>query len=99
MLSTVTNGDSSSSIDPSGSVEPLWTIRQEGRSLQAELRRTDRGWEVYLLSDKLMFTAHRLGSRGLALVWADSIYDGLVAEGWMPGSRSVHASWGESKNV
>jgi len=96
MLSTVTNGDSSSSIDPSGSVEPLWTIRQEGRSLQAELR---RGWEVYLLSDKLMFTAHRLGSRGLALVWADSIYDGLVAEGWMPGSRSVHASWGESKNV
>ena len=30
--------------------------------------------------------AHRLSSRGLALAWAESIYDGLVAQGWVPGS-------------
>jgi hypothetical protein len=101
MLSTVTNGDSSPPMNPSGSVEPLWTLRRDGQSLRAELCRTDqdRGWEVYLFNDKQRIAGHRLGSRGLALAWADSIFDGLVAEGWVPESRSIQASWGHSEEV
>jgi len=75
------------------SAEPLWTVRRDGQSVRAELRQQEGAWEVRLLSDGQGFAAHTLGSRELALVWADGIYDGLVADGWMPGSRSIHASW------
>ena len=75
------------------SAEPLWTVRRDGRSVRAELRRQVGAWEVRLLSDGHWFASHTLGSRELALMWADGIYDGLVAVGWMPGSRSIHASW------
>jgi len=99
MPSLVTTDNASIPTKQVESVEPLWTLRQDGRSLRAELCRTKQGWEVYLLSDTQLFAAHRLASRGLALVWADSIYDGLVAEGWVLASKSIHAPWGHSKNV
>ena len=59
----------------------------------------DGSWEVRLFSDRQCFAAHRVGTRELALVWVDAIYEGLVAEGWVSGSRSIHASWGASRNV
>ena len=80
------NGDSSPSKRPVESIEPLWILRQAGRSLRAELCPAEQGWEVYLFSDTQLFAAHSLVSRGLALAWAESIYDGLVAQGWVPGS-------------
>ena len=89
LVRTVMNGDSSFSMHQLESVEPLWTLRRDGQSVRAELCRTDRDWEVYLFSDTQWFAAHRLRSHGLALVWADSIYDGLVAEGWVQGRRRL----------
>jgi len=80
------NGDAPPSKGPVESIEPLWTLRQDGRSLRAELCLTEQGWEVYLFSDTQLFAAHRLVSRGLALVWAESICIGLVAQGWVRGS-------------
>jgi len=97
MLSAVTN-DASPSMN-SGSVEPLWILRHDGRSLRAELCRSDQAWEVYLFSDKQRFAAHRLGSRELALLWAAAIYDGLIAEGWVLASKAIHAPWGHLKSV
>jgi hypothetical protein len=81
------------------SAEPLWALRRDHRSVRAELRRQEGAWEVRLFSDGQWFAAHTLGSRELALVWADGIYDGLVADGWIPGSRSIHAPWGALRNM
>src|SRR5215813_7101735 len=68
MPSLVTTDNASIPTKQVESVEPLWTLRQDGRSLRAELCRTKQGWEVYLLSDTQLFAAHRLASRGLGLV-------------------------------
>jgi len=81
------------------SFETVWTVRRGDQLVRAELYRSDGSWDVRLFSDRQLFAALMLGSRGLALVWADSIFDGVVAEGWMPGSQSIHSSWGEPKNV
>jgi len=99
MQSIVKDDDSSLTHRPGAPIEPLWTVRRNGRSVRADMCRTERGWEVYLFSERQWFARHRLGSRGLALAWADSIYDDLVAEGWVPGSKSIHLSWGAAKNV
>jgi hypothetical protein len=98
MPSLVTT-DASSSAKQNRSVEPLWTLRRAGQSVRAELRRTEQGWEVYLFSRIQWFAAHRVASRELALRFADEIYDGLLAEGWVLASKAIHASWGSSKNV
>jgi len=91
--------DASSPTQRSQSVDPLWILTRDGRSVRAGLCRTDRGWEVYLFSDVQWFAAHRVQSRELALRFTDEIYDGLIAEGWVLASKAIHASWGSSKNV
>ena len=77
--------------------ETVWRVRRGDQFVRAELYRNDESWDVRLFTNRQLFAAHRLSSRGSALVWADLIYDGLVAEGWKPGSKSIHSSWGESK--
>jgi hypothetical protein len=62
--------------------------------VRAELWRNEGSWEVRLFSDRQWFAARRVGSRDLALVWADAIYDGLVGDGWIPGAKSIHAALG-----
>jgi len=99
MPSLVTTDNASSPGRPVESVEPLWTLTRDGRSVRAGLCQTERGWEVYLFSDVQWFAAHRVPSRELALRFTDEVYDGLIAEGWVLASKAIHASWGSSKNV
>jgi len=78
------------------SVEALWTVRRDDRSLRAELSRHHVAWEVHLFSDQQWFATQTVGSRERALVFADAIYDDFVAAGWVSGSKSIHASFGVS---
>jgi len=80
-------------------VESLWVVRRDDRSVRAEMRRNGAGWEVRLFSDQQWFAAHRVGFREQALLWADRIYDGLVAEGWVLASKSIYAPWGAPTSV
>ena len=86
-------------MQPPSSVEPLWTVRRDDRSVRAELCRTDRGWVVRLFSDQQWFAAHSLEVREQALVWADGIYDSLVADGWVLASKATHGGWATSTNA
>jgi len=78
---------------PASSVETLWIVRRDGRSAHVEMCRNGESWEVRLFSDRHWFAAHRVRSRELALAFTDMIYDGLVAEGWVPESKAIHAPW------
>ena len=75
------------------SLEALWTVRRDDRSLRAELCRHHLAWEVHLFSDEQWFATQTVGSREQAMVFADVIYDDFVRAGWLSGSKSIHASW------
>lgn len=68
---------------PHLSVERLWTVRQGGQSLSAELIRHHRGWQVHFLSNEHWFASESVGSRELAINSATAVLNDLIAEGWV----------------
>ena len=68
---------------PDSSAQPLWAISKGDWSVMAELREDSRGYEVRLFSEGRCFAAHALGSRRLAVWYANVIQRDLIARGWV----------------
>jgi hypothetical protein len=60
----------------------LWTIRQKGRTLSAEVVCMHRQWHLRLFAQGILFLSHPCEQLDIALEYADLIRDDFAGERW-----------------
>lgn len=63
--------------------EPLWSMRKDGRQIDAELRgHGEYGWELQLLRECEFYAGRRFDLRAQAIAYGDEIRRDLASQGW-----------------
>jgi hypothetical protein len=72
---------------PRQAAEPLWSVRLDGRQIDAELRgHGEYGWEFQLLHDREFYAGRRFDLRAQAVAHGEEIRRELEQRGWREAS-------------